>query len=76
MAQQRSHEGTTVARGQRANLFLRVRMAADGPLPVHDEGAGEDVGAFHGDADGGARVTGGDQVPRPAAQSRAAHHVP
>ena len=40
-----------VALAQRVHFIEQIGMRADRALPEHDQIAGEDVGAFHGDAD-------------------------
>ena len=68
---------TLLAVGRLRGLHLgqHVGMAADRALAEDDQAAGQDVGAFHGDADGNLLVGAAQEVGRSEADALAADHV-
>ena len=64
VAPQRLVEGLQVALLRRVHLGEHVGMAADRALTEQDQAAGEDVGAFHGDADRDLLVGAAEEVLR------------
>ena len=68
---------TLLAVGRLRGLHLgqHVGMAADRALAEDDQAAGQDVGAFHGDADGNLLVGAAQEVGRSQADALASDHV-